>query len=205
LYRFPSREAAEQWIEQQRASRPNMRTDIEVREIEPARQPVGDINLFPELSNTRGDLTPRGPGPWELASRSNNQVYFNPEHTNRGAAETEARTWIQQMGLDPAEFEVRTRETAGNRDAAQGGIVDVAGEQPTQAPRTLTTPGQGQQVFTGEWKVMIDGEEVYKFSGVGNNQGDANRVGRDWVLQQIRQGTLNPSNGADIEVLPVMG
>jgi hypothetical protein len=60
-------------------------------------------------------------------------------------------------------------------------------------------------VFTGEWKVMINGEEVYKFSGVGNNQGDANRVGRDWVLQQIRQGTLNPNDGAGIEILPVMG
>jgi hypothetical protein len=46
---------------------------------------------------------------------------------------------------------------------------------------------------------------VYKFSGAGNNQGDANRIGRDWILQQIRQGTLNPVDGAGIEVLPVMG
>ena len=37
LYRFPSKEAAEQWIEQQRAARPRMRTDIEVREIEPSQ------------------------------------------------------------------------------------------------------------------------------------------------------------------------
>jgi GNAT superfamily N-acetyltransferase len=77
--------------------------------------------------------------------------------------------------------------------------------QASQAPQTLTRPGQGQQVFTGDWRVLINGEQVYQFGGIGNNQGDANRVGRDWVLQQVRQGTLNPANGADIEVLPVMG
>jgi non-homologous end joining protein Ku/Zn-dependent peptidase ImmA (M78 family) len=285
LYRFPSREAAEQWIEQQRAERPNMRTDIEVREIEPAapipgstldlqrqraaqqgvdtrvdyelyNRDTGDvIDTFqarnddearvrlddfrnfsvqarqnPDLSvgvrrgpgvtnaQTTNNLRPTGPGPWELASVNNNQVYFNPEHTNRGAAETEARTWIQRMGLDPAEFVVRTREGVGRTDAEQGGLIDVAGDdwdadfersmqqfaQASQAPQTLTRPGQSQQVFTGNWNVLINGEEVYQFGGIGNNQSDANRVGRDWILQQIRQGTLNPGNGADIEVVPVM-
>jgi len=330
LRRFPSREAAEQFLAQTRLDRPDMRTDIEVREIEPAAPVPGstldlqrqraaqqgvdtrvdyeiydretgqavepfqvrsdeeamtrlndyrqhgphslnrdDANLRfgvrrgPGVTNTApqssvNNLTPRGPGPWEVASTSNNQVYYNTGHTNRNAAETEARAWIQQMGLDPAEFEVRTRESVSQQapnweirdgstnrlvhqfyapnyqqaaiissefyndndfteedyelqriesstDAAQGGIVDVAGEQPATAPQTLTRPGQGQQVFTGDWKVLINGEQVYQFGGIGNNQGDANRVGRDWVLQQVRQGTLNPANGADIEVLPVMG
>jgi hypothetical protein len=44
LYRFPTQAAAEQWIEQQRAERPNMRSDIEVREIEPAAQDTGNAN-----------------------------------------------------------------------------------------------------------------------------------------------------------------
>lgn len=59
--------------------------------------------------------------------------------------------------------------------------------------------------FSGQWRVMIDGEEVYRFGGIGNNQGDANRVGRDWVLNQIRNRRLNPADGADIEILPIMG
>ena len=58
--------------------------------------------------------------------------------------------------------------------------------------------------FTGAWQVMIDGEEVYRFSGIGNDQGIANQRGRDWVLGQIRQGTLQPAEGAEIEVLPIM-
>lgn len=58
--------------------------------------------------------------------------------------------------------------------------------------------------FTGSWQVMIDGEEVYRFSGIGNNQNDANQHGRSWILSQIRQGTLQPAEGAEIEVLPIM-
>jgi hypothetical protein len=276
LRRFPSREAAEQFLAQTRAERPDMRTDIEVREIEPAapipgstldlqrqraaQEPQGvDTRVDYEIYNrttgaaidtfqarnddeamvrlddyrAHGDhgysasvaereygvrrgpgvtytnnLMPTGPGPWELASRSNNQVYFNPEHTNRAAAESEARAWIQQMGLDPAEFLVRTRVTAGNTDAAQGGIVDVAGEQPRashtdsswarSAPRTLTRPGQGQQVFTGEWKVVdANGQELYRFSGVGNSQADANRVAAEWAQRNMVRDEVN--------VVPVMG
>lgn len=84
-----------------------------------------------------------------------------------------------------------------------GSTLDLQRQRADAAPATLTRPGQGQH--TGQWKVLINGEEVYQFGGAGNNQGDANRVGRDWVLQQVRRGTLNPANGADIEVLPVMG
>ena len=51
---------------------------------------------------------------------------------------------------------------------------------------------------------MIDDEEVHRISGIGNNQADANRIGRDWILQQISRGQLQPAEGAEIEVLPVM-
>jgi hypothetical protein len=58
--------------------------------------------------------------------------------------------------------------------------------------------------FSGQWKVMIDGEEVWRFRGVGNNQGDANRIAQTWIQDQRGQGSLSPAPGADIEVLPVM-
>jgi len=220
LYRFPSREAAEQWIEQQRAERPNMRTDIEVREIEPARQPVGDINLFPEIepipgstldlqrqradqaSNARSNLIPHGPGPWELASMANNQVYFNPTSTDRQTAETEARTWIQQMGLDPAEFVVRTRETASNRNAAQvddwsqdferrmqqGGTINTATEPTTGSEVGQTYNPSGTGSFTGQWLILNPTNQViYRFGGIGNSQSDANRHAMNWLTQNTRE------------------
>ena len=278
LYRFPTQAAADRWIEQQRADRPNMRADIEVREIEPAEPVPGStldlqrqraaqasqgvdtsvdyelynrttgeiIDTFParnddearvrlddfrnfsaqarqnpdlDVGVRRGpgvtnaqtntnNLRPTGPGPWEVANRENNQVYYNPGHTQRAAAETEARTWLTLNSHNPEDFVVRTRQGA---DAAQGGLVDVAGndwdadfersmQQSAQAAQTLTRPGQGQQVFTGEWKVLVNGEEVYRFGGVGNNQGDANGVAARW----LRNNGMGVS-GEGFEVYPVMG
>jgi hypothetical protein len=166
------------------------------------------IRRGPGVTNTQTDtnpLSPSGPGPWEVASRSNNQVYYNPPSSNPIEAESQSRTWLRQNDHNEADFEVRTREGVDGTDAAQGGIIDIGPDiSQYNAPQTLTRPGQDQQTFTGEWRVMVDGEEVYRFSGVGNNQGDANRVGQNWILQQIRQGTLTPVEGVDVEVLPVM-
>ncbi len=33
---------------------------------------------------------------------------------------------------------------------------------------------------------------------------DANRIAQTWILDQIRQGSLSPVDGANVEVLPVM-
>jgi hypothetical protein len=79
-------------------------------------------------------------------------------------------------------------------------------------PQTTDQPGDrtdGRDInfgnqFSGQWKVMIDGEEVYRFRGVGNNQGDANRIAQLWLRDQRSQGLLSPAEGADLEVVPVM-
>ena len=63
---------------------------------------------------------------------------------------------------------------------------------------------RSQGRFTGSWKVMVGGEEVYRFGGVGNNQADANRVARAWIEDQVRRGTLSLGDAQDIEVLPIM-
>jgi len=116
LRRFPSREAAELWIEQQRASRPTIRTDIEVREIEPTQL------VTPE---------PAAPVPGSTAD-------------------------IQQQ--------------------------------------------RAQGEFTGAWKVVDpQGNEIYRFSGVGNSQSDANRVAIQW----LRDHPEHMQGG--VEVLPIMG
>jgi hypothetical protein len=45
---------------------------------------------------------------------------------------------------------------------------------------------------------MADGREVYRFSGVGNAQRDANRVAIQWLRDN------GYDQGTDIEVLPIM-
>ena len=92
------------------------------------------------------------------------------------------------------------------------GIRRVGGDgEPILAQPIRPLPGstldlqrqRAQGSFTGAWKVTVDGEEVYRFSGIGNNQADANRIGREWARNQISQGLLYPAG--DIEVVPVMG
>jgi hypothetical protein len=46
--------------------------------------------------------------------------------------------------------------------------------------------------------VLADGQEVYRFSGVGNAQRDANRVAIQWLRDN------GYDQGTDIEVLPIM-
>jgi hypothetical protein len=81
-----------------------------------------------------------------------------------------------------------------NLRRVSGPPVDVAPAQPAPAGNS----------FSGQWRVMIDGEEVWRFRGVGNNQADANRIAQTWILDQIRNRQLSPVDGADVEVLPVM-
>ena len=60
------------------------------------------------------------------------------------------------------------------------------------APRTLTTPGQPQQQFTGNWLILDQNNDViHRFGGVGNVQSDANRVAMAWLRgnqQHMRDG-----------------
>ena len=74
-------------------------------------------------------------------------------------------------------------------------VDDVSVEllSPTDTQEPPRTGGE----WTGEWKI-VDGlnREVYRFSGVGNSQSDANRVAREWVQSQGFDGNF--------EVYPVM-
>jgi hypothetical protein len=148
-------------------------------------------------------LRPTGPGPWEVANRNNNQVYYNPEFTNRGAAESEARTWLSQNGHNPNDFEVRTRQ--GSRsDAEQSGIIDIEPDVAQALPGSTAALAQQRAAggFTGAWKVMnVDtGEELYRFSGIGNSQSDANGVALQWIRRNAPYTDL-----VQIEVVPIMG
>jgi hypothetical protein len=53
--------------------------------------------------------------------------------------------------------------------------------------------------FTGWWKIVdSNGNELYRFNGVGNAQIDANRVARDWI-------TRHPEHAhAGLNVVPIM-
>jgi hypothetical protein len=252
LRRFPSREAAEQWIAQTRSTNSAMRTDIEVREIEPAGQPqsplggqnyprsaqdavgqssyelyrvsdgrtvtapagnpivfralnpddaeskiaryVSDFNLpgaaadysvrsvindpsqFRSTENVPregqpSNLTPRGPGPWEIYRISDNSAVRPLSNTSRPEAEAEARNALGLRGEAPELYGVRTRQ---------------------QQPQPL---GAGRE-FVG-WKIVdSQGRTIHEFSGIGNAQSDANAFAINWLRNNPRH------MQAGVEVVP---
>ena len=78
--------------------------------------------------------------------------------------------------------------------AATDNVYGATGQVRTDG-RTINFGNQ----FSGEWKVLVNGNEVYRFSGVGNNQADANRVAAAW----LRDNGMGVS-GEGFEVYPVM-
>jgi hypothetical protein len=111
-------------------------------------------------------------------------------------SESEARAWLNNFrDRNPGvRYDISIREIPADYESPTAGTTATAQD----------TSQNERGEFTGQWRVTIDGEEVHRFGGMGNNQGDANRIARDWILQQIRAGQLQPAEGADIEVVPVM-
>ena len=127
----------------------------------------------------------------------------------------DAQAWITDYDArhPGSELELTVREidppaAASNTPRPIPGIIDIEPDVEQNFVPGSTADIQQRRAaggeFTGSWQVMIDGEEVYRFSGIGNNQSDANQHGRYWVMGQIRQGTLQPVAGAEVQVLPIM-
>jgi hypothetical protein len=188
-----------------------LRTDIEVREIAPRLLPGSTLDLQrqraaaaqqPEPDPTRYEMYRISDGRTVMANNMPIEFHaLTPEDAERklriyaaahnlGAPELfDVRSVLQpvsDINLFP-EIEPAQQPT----DQQQGGIVDVAGDQPA-----AQTGGQ----FTGEWKVVDpQGREIYRFSGVGNSQRDANNVAIRWLQQNPRH------MQGGVEVVPVMG
>jgi hypothetical protein len=99
------------------------------------------------------------------------------------------QAWAARNSVDPADYIVV--DTTQYADQIPTIDIDV---EPAPAPQQ---PGVGQ--WNGQWKVLVGGEEVYRFGGVGNSQADANRIAAAW-LRQNGQGV----SGEGFEVYPVM-
>ena len=208
LRRFPSRQAAEQWIAQTRSTNSAMRTDIEVREIEPSdqpRPPLGGQNFPRTPAQPSGPTVngrPSNPDGNYVIFANNSRAGDPPAYRFMAADNDDADTVLLQWSREnPGEWEVHYD---GNQRLGQppvpGSTLDIQRQRAAQAPRTLTVPGQPQQQFTGEWKIVgPDGREIHRFGGIGNAQADANRVAIQWLQR-------NPRHMQDgVEVLPVMG
>jgi hypothetical protein len=121
----------------------------------------------------------------------NYQFRFNMQNLeDQGHGRYVLQAWAARNSVDPADYIVV--DTTQYADAAQGGTVDVATDRPAPQPA-----GMGQ--WNGQWRVLVNGQEVYRFGNIGNSQADANRIAAAW-LRQNGQGV----SGEGFEVYPVM-
>ena len=125
-----------------------------------------------------------------------NSQPMGPTLTIRARDEQAAR---DQVRRDYSEYEFAWLDV---QPAEPNAVPEVPMDVAQNFPQASSAPAGNS--FSGQWKVMIDGEEVWRFRGVGNNQGDANRIAQTWIQDQRSQGSLSPAPGADVEVLPVM-
>ena len=122
----------------------------------------------------------------------NYQFRFNMQNLeDQGHGRYVLQAWAARNNVNAADYMVV--DTTQYADAAQGGTVDVATDRPA-APQPA---GMGQ--WNGQWRVLVNGREVYRFGNIGNSQADANRIAASW-LRSSGQGV----SGEGFEVYPVM-
>lgn len=123
------------------------------------------------------------------------------EHGRHGLTTRQARDMIgiRRVG-DSEPILARPFSQGGNAPRPIPGVTDI--EPDTRPLPGSTTDIQQQRAsggsFTGAWKVLADGQEVYRFSGVGNQQSDANRVAIQWLRNN------GYDQGTEVEVVPIM-
>jgi len=174
---FPSRQAANEWFQDEAISRPGIRQDVEVREI-PTEGRVVAQRTKPEGNPTAGN-TAQGNLKWYIKNMETNEILHRFYARDYHEAVRELSWWKEQNpGLD----------LKYGRDDD---------DEPAAAPTQSATGNLGS--FSGEWKIVdANGREIHRFGGVGNVQADANRVALAWLRQ-------NPGNMRDgVEVVPVM-
>jgi len=107
------------------------------------------------------------------------------------------------MDFNYAPINHRIQGTATNTTRPRPDIIDI---EPDVEQNFV--PGSTQDIqqrraaggeFTGSWQIVDSrGNELHRFSGIGNSQADANRVAAGWLARAGYQ------DGLEVAVVPVM-
>ncbi len=152
---------------------------------------LGVVGLDMPIAQGRAQTSETGQ--WKIVDGLNREVFrFSSADNTRAKANELAALWARENNFD------------GNYQVEPVGHNDTAPQQQTTPIRGSTQDLQQQRSqggFSGAWKVMIGGHEMYRFSGIGNSQSDANRVAAQWARDN---GYGRHAEMGEIEVVPVM-
>jgi hypothetical protein len=166
------------------------------------------VEVRPRTSTDNRPMQPSGVSDSEATHEIVDRRTLNRMFVFSAQSETEAadkfEDWLQANG-----YPVDTEDYGWRRISRPipGSTLDLQRQRAAAAQPEANSNlwwDQTTSGFTGNWRIMIDGEEVHRFGGVGNVQADANRFATRWLLAQQRAGSLTISDSAEIELLPVM-
>ena len=145
---------------------------------------VGIVDIDMPIAAGRTATSPTGQ--WKIIDGLGREVYrFRPAVNTRAKANELAAVWAREYNWD-GNYQVEPAEETASTPVA-GSTTDLAQQR--------AVPG----TFTGAWKIVdSDGNELHRFSGIGNQQRDANRVATQWLTDN------GFSYGADVTVLPIV-
>jgi hypothetical protein len=168
--------------------------------------PIRATSGEPQPAGSVGRAATSPTGQWKIIDGLNREVYrFRPADNTRAKANELAALWARENNFD-GNYQV---EPVGHNDSTPRPIPGVTDIEPDIEQNFTPVQGSTQDLqqrraaggFTGAWKVMnVDtGQELYRFSGVGNVQSDANGVALEWIRRNAPNTDL-----VQIEVVPVM-
>jgi hypothetical protein len=135
-----------------------------------------------DMPMAQGRVATSPTGQWKIVDGLNRELYrFRPAENTRAKANELAALWARENDFD-GNYQVDPTE-----ESQPGSTADLAQQR--------AVPG----TFTGAWQILdADGNEMHRFSGIGNNQRDANRWATQWVQNN------GYAYGTEIEVVPIM-
>jgi hypothetical protein len=180
----------------------NTRQSIVAKPLRPYEEKPAQQSQPPQGVDTRVD--------YELYSRASGAVIDTfparnddeaitrlSDYINFGAGQSNPDNFdVRRAGRAPiagSTLDLQRQRAASSAAAAQIPTIDIDVE-PAPVPQPA---GMGQ--WNGQWKVLVGGQEVYRFGGVGNSQADANRIAAAWLRSSGRG-----VSGEGFEVYPVM-
>jgi hypothetical protein len=177
------------------------------RNDDEARVRLDDYRSWPGASNPDNFGVRRAGRPAATAPAPGTEQYYDVTWTDGGSeshmrvravtatgAMYMVRSHLQRQGIGAENIEAQVSA----QQHAPGSTVDLQRQRAAQAPAPQPAAGE---TFTGEWRIVDGntGQELHRFSGIGNNQRDANRVAANWLSQNAPDAEMT-----DIEVYPVM-
>jgi hypothetical protein len=142
-------------------------------------RPVGSTTASDTPSQQPRQATAANGVPlWEIYERDSGHVVHTFADHSQQSAWSAAQQWLRTYA-EPA--------------AASGFSI-----RPKMEANTATSTSANTDEFSGWWRIVNGaGEELHRFRGMGQNQGVANQMARQWAEQTRHTGA--------IEVYPIMG